>query len=361
LEAVMDFDLSQRQQLILLAVVLDYIDSAEPVGSRTISKRYDMGLSPATIRNEMAELEEKGLLVQPHASAGRVPSDFGYRTFVDYLMEKPALSDNELDSIKNIRFGSSIRLENILEQSARILSALSDSLAIIQFPDAHTEKVKHFQLLPLNQFSFVIVVVSNTGKVTDYIVKMEQPVDESFFGRMNNYFNEVFVGTPVNTLKKKLSDLISGNLNHDVILKNIYNAISDSFSTEKNKFVVSGTSKLIKEPEFTENKKLQNLINFFESDDGSHELSEIFMSSIEEFNQNSPIILIGKEIRINDLQDCSIVMGKYNIGNSLSGTIGLLGPTRMRYGKSVAALEEMIKNLSYLLTKMYAFKSEDTG
>ncbi len=354
----MELNITQRQQNILLAIVLDYIATAEPVGSRTISKKFDLSLSPATIRNEMSELEERGLLTQLHSSSGRIPSELGYRTFVDYLMEKPLLTDNEKDTIKSIQNNTS-KLEFIMEQSARVLSALSNSVAIIQFPENTTDFVKHFQLLPINENSFVIVIVSSTGKVKDYLIQMSKPIDEGFFRNFTNYFNEELLGTPVNLIQKKLMELVTGNIEHDNVLKSIYNSIKDSLNYEKSKICVTGTSKLLKEPEFTENEKALSIINFFEQDEKGQELNDVFVNISNVNNEKEkPLILIGKEINISQLQNCSLIVGSYKIGNAISGSIGLLGPTRMQYGKSIATLEEMAKNLSYLLTKLYGIKED---
>jgi heat-inducible transcriptional repressor len=356
----MDLNLTQRQQNILLAVVLDYIETAEPVGSRTISRKYEMGLSPATIRNDMAELEDQGLLTQPHSSAGRIPSDLGYRNFVDFLMEKPLLSDDEREIIKKIQYSNS-KLDSVLEQSGRILSALSNTVAIIQYPESNLEFVKHFQLLPINESSFVVLIVTSTGKVNDYLVQLENPVEEDFYYAITRYFTEELVGTPVNQLQKKLMSLVSGNVKHDNILKSIYNSLKDNLKSENSKFSVTGASKLLKEPEFIEMEKAHSLINFFEQDEKDRELSDIFIEAGNSLNsRDQPVIFIGKEIKISQLQNCSLIIGSYKVGDSASGSIGLLGPTRMQYGKSVAALEEMLKNLSYLLAKLYGVKSINT-
>lgn len=348
----MELDLTQRQQNILLAIVMDYIATAEPVGSRTISKKYDLGLSPATIRNDMSDLEELGLLRQPHSSAGRVPSDLGYRKFVDYLMQKPELADSDKQVIKTIQNNNLLNLEQIIEQSARVLSALSNTVAIIQFPESNKDFVKHFKILPINEMTFVIVIVSSTGKVNDYLVKLESPVEERFFDKISNYFNDEIIGTPVSQLQKKLSDLVTGNMEYDNILRSIYRSIKDNLSYEKAKICVTGTSNLLKEPEFLQNEKAHSLVNFFEGEGKLKEFSDVFME-IGSSLHAKPIILIGQEISISQLQNCSLIVGSYNAGDSITGAIGLLGPTRMQYGKSVAALEEMIKNLSYLLTKIY--------
>jgi heat-inducible transcriptional repressor len=356
----MELNLTQRQQNILLAIVLDYIETAEPVGSRTISKKIDMSLSPATIRNDMAELEEHGLLTQPHSSAGRIPSDLGYRNFVDFLMKKPLLSNNDKEAIKNIQYNTS-KLDVILEQSARIISALSNTVAIIQYPESNREFVKHFQLLPINDTTFVIIIVSSTGKVNDYRVHLEEPVDESFFITITNYFNEELVGTPVNQLQRKLMEMVSGNVRHDNILKSIYNSLKENLKFEKSKFSVTGTSNLLKEPEFGETLKAHSLINFFEKDEKDQELSDLFIEAGNSLSkEGEPVIIIGKEIKISQLQNCSLIIGSYKIGDSATGALGLLGPTRMQYGKSVAALEEMLRNLSYLLAKLYGIKINNT-
>lgn len=353
----MGFDLTQRQKSILLAIVMDYIATAEPVGSRTIAKKYDLGLSPATIRNDMAELEEKGFLVQPHLSSGRVPSEMGYRNFVDFLMEKPLLSDIEINQIQNIN-GGNLKLDVIMEQSAKVLSALSNSVAIIKLPESSKDFIKHFQLLPISESMFIIILVTNTGKVFDYRVQLENKVDESFFSYLTNYFNEQIVGTPVSSLQHKLKEIIKTNLEHDQLLSRVCQSIKEYIDYDKSKICVAGTSNLLKEPEFVEKEKAHLLLNFFEDEENSKELSEIFMNvnySNEDLESNQPRILIGKEIKISTLQDCSLIIGSYKIGDDFSGAIGLLGPTRMQYGRSVVALEEMIKNLNLLLNKVYGF------
>lgn len=348
----MELDLTQRQQNILLAIVMDYIATAEPVGSRTISKKYDLNLSPATIRNDMSDLEELGLLKQPHSSAGRIPSDLGYRKFVDFLMQRHELPESDKNLIKNIQSNNLSNLEHIIEQSARVLSALSNTVAIIQFPESDKDFVKHFRILPINDLTFVIVIVSSTGKVNDYLVKLDSPVNEAFFDKVSEYFNVEIIGTPMSMLQKKLSDLVTGNLEYDKILKSIYRSIKENLSYEKSKICVTGTSNLLKEPEFLQNDKAHSLVNFFEGESKLKEFSDVFMEAGSSLS-DKPIILIGQEISITQLQDCSLIVGSYNVGNSITGAIGLLGPTRMQYSKSVATLEEMIKNLSYLLTKIY--------
>lgn len=354
----MSFDLTARQKNILFAIVMDYISTAEPVGSRTIAKRYDLGLSPATIRNDMAELEDLGLLVQPHSSAGRIPSQMGYRNFVDFLMEKTPLSDLEVNKIKNIP-SVNLKLDSIIEQSAKVLSVLSNTVAIIQFPESSKEYVRHFQILPISSNMFVLILVSNTGNVHDYRVQLDSHVDESFFQYLTNYFHEQLIGTPISQLQSKIQLLIRNNFEYEQELRKVYSSIKEYLSNDKNKICVAGTSNLLKEPEFNETEKAHSLIDFFEDNENSQELSEVFMDISNSLaNESHPKILIGKEIKISQLQDCSLIVGSYKIGDVLSGAIGLIGPTRMQYSKSIAALEEMTKNLGYLLTKIYGIDDD---
>lgn len=354
----MNLDLTGRQQNILLAIVLDYIANADPVGSRTISKKYELGLSPATIRNDMAELEEKGLLVQPHSSAGRIPSELGYRSFVDFLMEKHLLSEDEVQKIKAINNVDTSNIEFLMEQSARVLSAISNSVSIIQFPEANNEFVKHFQILPLSDTMFVIVLVSNTGKVTDYKIKSDSPVDETFFSHITNYFNEQLVGIPISRLKDKLRQILKNNTEFDDIINIIYQNIGKFFDNKKNKFKFVGTSNLLREPEFIEKNKAHSIIDFFEEEENTNELSEIMGLINCEIDSIGTKILIGKEIKIEKLKDCSIIINSYKIGDSINGAIGILGPTRMHYGKSIAAIEEMSKNISTLLYDIFGFNNK---
>lgn len=347
----MIFNLTPRQKSILMAVIQDYIMTGEPVGSRTIAKKYPLGLSPATIRNEMSELEELGLLEQPHLSAGRIPSERGYRNFVDSLMDNKTLEDSEIEMIRNINT-KIINLENILEQSSKILSAILDSVSFIQFPEVNKEYIKHFQVLPVNHNAFLIIIVSNTGKVCDYMIKTDFPVSEEYFERVSNYLNKNLKDTPLSEVDKELRKLINNN-DTDDLFANIYNSISDIMSSNNaSKIKITGASNLLKSPEFNERDKAQNLINLFENDDISSKLSEIF-GNIE---SSEPIVLIGHEIKITELKDCSLVLGTYNLNGNLYGNIGLLGPLRMDYAKSVAVVKEMSSYLNNLLSKLYGIE-----
>jgi heat-inducible transcriptional repressor len=347
----MIFNLTPRQKSILMAVIEDYIMTGEPVGSRTIAKKYSLGLSPATIRNEMSELEELGLLEQPHLSAGRIPSERGYRSFVDFLMDNKTLEDSEIEMIRNINT-KIMNLDNILEQSSKILSAILDSVSFIQFPEVNKEYIKHFQVLPINQNAFLIIIVSNTGKVSDYIIKTDSPVSEEYFERVSNYLNKNLKDTPLSEVNKKLRKLINNNDTDDLFI-NIYNSISNIILENKSsKIKITGTSNLLKSPEFNQKEKAQSLINLLENDDISSKLSEIF-GSIE---SSEPIVLIGHEIKIAELKDCSLVLGTYNLNGNIYGNIGLLGPLRMDYAKSVAVVKEMSSYLNNLLSKLYGIE-----
>jgi len=349
----MKLDLTSRQQNILLAIVLDYTATAEPIGSRTISKRYNLGLSPATIRNEMAELEESGLLEQPHTSSGRIPSELGYRTFVDYLMEKPPLSEHEIEIIrKNIGVNPFV-LENIIEKSARILSGISNSLAIVEFPKGKKDYVRHFQLLSLNENSLIIVVVLNSGEVINFRVQLEIPVDDDLLAQLTKYFNEELRGTPIDTLKFKLGEIIFENSMYDSRIKDICNSIRNNLEYDnKGKYCIYGTGNLLKEPEFSDNEKVKYLIDFVEK---AQKLTSVFDGIEQEKSRlNDEIsIFIGKEIPTEELQGFSLIVGNYNVKNYGRGSVALLGPTRMKYGKSVVVLEEFIKNLNDLLLKYF--------
>lgn len=349
----MKLDLSSRQQSILLAIVLDYTATAEPVGSRTISKRYNLGLSPATIRNEMAELEESGLLEQPHTSSGRVPSEFGYRTFVDYLMDKPPLSEQEIEIIKRNIDTNPFVLENIIEKSTRVLSGISNSLAIVEFPKGKKDYVRHFQLLALNENSLIIVVVLSSGEVINFRVQLEIPVDETLLVQLTNYFNEELRGTPIDTLKRKLGEIIFENEIHDSRIKDICDGIRNNLEyDDKGKFCIYGAGNLLKEPEFSDNEKVKYLIDFVEK---AQKLTNVFDEIEQEKGllNNDVSIFIGKEIPTEEFNGFSLIVGNYNVKNYARGSVALLGPTRMKYGKSVVVLEEFIKNLNDLLVRYF--------
>jgi len=346
----MVFNLTPRQKSILMAVVQDYITTREPVGSRTIAKKYLLGLSPATIRNEMAELEELGLLEQPYLSAGRIPSEKGYRSFVDFLMNNIILEESEIEMIRNINT-KIVNLENILEQSSKILSSILDSVSFIQFPEVNKEYVKHFQVLPVSSNTFLIIIVSNTGKVYDYMIRTDYCISEEYLEKISNYLNRNLKNIPLSQLNKKLETLIS-NYKNDDMFNTIYNIISDVVSSQKaSKIKISGTSNLLKSPDFSQNDKAQSLINLLENEDISSKLSEIFLNI--DFDINEPVVLIGNEIKISELKDCSLIMGTYTLNKNIYGNIGLLGPLRMDYARSIAVVKEMSSYLSSLLSKLY--------
>lgn len=340
--------LSERQQLILRMVIEDYVRSAEPIGSRTISKRSEVGFSPATIRNEMSDLEDMGYLEQPHTSAGRIPSQKGYRFYVDNLVNPISLSKAELYQLKKMYVDRIDAMETVVQQTAQILSSLTNYTALMLEQQIHEVKLKHLQMIPLSERSAVAIIVTDNGHVENRKVTVPEGISTDDISKFVAILNDRLHNVPLSEVKSMLYKEIMGELKRYINQHNeIMSLLNQIVHTDKDdKVYLGGTTKILNQPEFHDVEKLRPLLDILETNQAMVQLLA---------NQNGPGIRvrIGMENDVEELKDCSLITATYHIDGKPAGTIGVLGPTRMEYGRVISVLDHFTILMSDLFTKLH--------
>lgn len=332
---------------ILQAVTDDYIQTAEPVGSRTIARKYDLGVSPATIRNEMSDLEELGYLEQPHTSAGRVPSDKGYRFYVDQLMDPEVFSAEERDRLREEVVATERAMEHMIHRASRLLSLLTKYTAVVSAPRLSVTVIRRLQLTALDERNILVVLVTDPGFVRTHIVEVPNPVDETTLEPLEEWLNRHLVGKSL----KELGRGLLAELREEMARTRLYTAVVDLIAEtlggrSEDRVYLDGTLYLFEQPEFKDVERAKNLIGFLEHEENlAAILSELAGSS-------GTRVSIGRENRQAEIQDCSFVTATYRVGGHVVGAVGLIGPTRLDYARAVAAVELMADSLSDVLTDM---------
>jgi heat-inducible transcriptional repressor len=343
--------LTDRQKIILQILVDDYILTAEPVGSRTISKRPDVSISPATIRNEMADLEELGYLEQPHTSAGRIPSQKGYRFYVDHLLKPSEFHDVNLHDLR-VEFLNKIdQMEQVVQHAATILSSLTNYTAIVLGPKMMTAKLRHLQIVPLQDRKAVAILVMENGHVENKMVTIPEGIEIESIQRYIEFLNKKLAGSPLGELKTRLHTEVARELKRyseqfdsAMMLFDEILAVQDS---EPSKVYLGGTTMIMNQPEFRSVEKLKPLLEVFEQTDDLARLVDAAGS------KPGVQIRIGEENDHETFRNCSLVTASYSIDGKPVGTIGVVGPTRMDYARTVAVMKSLANNLSNLLTRLY--------
>lgn len=335
--------LDDRKRLVLRAVIEDYIETAEPVGSRTVARKHQLGVSSATIRNEMADLEEIGYLEQPHISAGRVPSDKGYRFYVDMLMEPLQYTLQQYRQVQNEMLRHYREMERLCQEAGRLLASLTNSAAVVVAPPIEQLAFQHVQLLPVDTNDVLVVMVLHPSVVKNRLIKTEEAYTASELLEMSMGLNQKLKGVTYRNLGPTiLREIISefGEIGH-VMVELLVNGLVE----EKNEQVYSsGAPQILNQPEFRDVEKAKT---FFEA----LEQKEIWLKLLAEDSEGVQVT-IGKENPYADIQDLSVVKATYQVGGQVVGSIGVVGPTRMDYARMVAMVELIASALSELLTDM---------
>lgn len=342
-------DLGDRKKIILRALIDDYISTAEPVGSRTIAKKYDMGLSSATIRNEMADLEELGLLEQPHASAGRIPSDKGYRYYVNELMKIDKLSEDETGMIKSLLELTTINeMEKIVRRTARLLSQITNYTSAIIAPSVKRNTIKSIQLINATTSDLVAVIVTDSGIIKHTVIKLPRQIEESTIQRINNMLNEKIRGRAIEDINISIiSSIQVGMKGYDEIFNAILPVIYDSLKEEDDNIVLEGAANIFNYPEYNDIEKAKDFLSMIEQKDM---LSDLFTDKNEELS-----ISIGEENVPKNVKNCSIVKATYKLGDKSLGTVGIIGPTRMNYSRVIAILNCFSTTLNEILKNTFDY------
>lgn len=337
--------LSERQRLILNAIVDNYIQSAEPVGSRTISKREEINLSSATVRNEMADLEDLGYLEQPHTSAGRVPSTKGYRYYVDNLMEPQSLSEQDVLNLKQLFAERIQHTEKVIEETAIILSQMTNYTSIVLGPEIFDQKLKHLQIVRLNQSQAIVIIVTNTGRVENKLIELPDYISFQEVEKLVNLLNAKLQDTPLWQLRHRLYEEIASEMQRNIQQHQEWLAVMEkTFSEEpKERVYLRGATKIMNQPEFRDVEKVKGIFDLLEKTD---QILHLFGST-----ENGMMIRIGQENEVEAMKQCTIISTTYTLDGKPVGTVGILGPTRMDYKKVISVLNFLAEGLSRALTE----------
>lgn len=340
-------ELDERKLKILKSIIRNYLETGEPVGSRTISKDPDLQLSSATIRNEMADLEEMGLIMQPHTSAGRIPTDQGYRLYVDELMEE---SKKETKEVNELLIERVDRVELLLKNLAKLLANNTNYATLISAPQSRHNKLKFIQLSKVDERKILAVIMMEGNVIRNSILESADDIDEQVVLKMNLLLNTMLTGLSIDeislTLITKLK-MEAGEYSH--IVEKVLTAISDTIRAEENdpQIYTSGATNIFKYPELSDGERASELLNTFEE---KQALNELITTSMQQKNHEIQIY-IGNESPVETMKDCSVVTANYELGSGMQGIIGIVGPKRMDYEKVVATLRTLMQQLDDIYNK----------
>ena len=333
-------ELDERKAKILKSIIRNYLETGEPVGSRTISKDDELNLSSATIRNEMADLEEMGLIMQPHTSAGRIPTDKGYRLYVDELMEEERRESKEE---RNMLIERVDKLETLLTNLAKMLAANTNYTTLVSAPQTSKNKLRFLQLSKVDENSVLAVIMLEGNMVKNTIIKTESAIDEQTILKLNLLLNSFLTGLSIEDINLGLMTKLKAEAGeYSTVVEELLGAISQMLIDSAPQIYTSGATNIFKYPELTEGEKASELINAFEEKEA---LNELVTTSMQNKNENEIQIYIGNESPVQSMKDCSVVTASYELGEGMTGVIGIVGPKRMDYEKVVGTLRDLMHQL----------------
>lgn len=338
--------LDERKIKILEAIIRTYLETGEPVGSRTISKYTDLNLSSATIRNEMSDLEELGYLTAPHTSAGRIPSDKGYRFYVDHLLQS---KDKEISDMKDFVIEHTEKMEQVLKQVAKVLAQTTNYATMISSPKYNSNKVKFIQLSQLDENQLLAVIVMETNVVKNKIIPIDEPLDNETLLRLNLLFNSTLNGLSIPEINLGVISKMKEQAGcYSDIVGIVLDAVAESISQEELEIYTSGATNIFKYPELSDSRKASELIYTLEE---KQQLAALVSDSLSSESETGIQVYIGNESPIQTMKDCSVVTATYELSEGVKGTVGIIGPKRMDYEKVMDSLKELKGQLDGILRK----------
>lgn len=340
-----DTELDERKVKILNAIIKNYLETGEPVGSRTISKYTDLNLSSATIRNEMSDLEDLGYIVQPHTSAGRIPSDKGYRFYVNNLI---AEKDKEVADMQEWMIEKTEKMESLLKNVAKTLANNTQYATLVSAPSVVSNRLKFVQLSAVDEHQVLSVVVMDGNIVKNKIITVDKPLDNETMLKLNMLLNTNLNGLTVDQINLALITKLKEQAGiHDEIIAQVLDTVAETI-TEGDDLQVytSGATNIFKYPELADSKKASELLDTFEE---KQSLMELLSDSTSEGDNTGIQVYIGDESPISTMKDCSIVTATYELGDGVKGTIGIVGPKRMDYENVVDNIKSLKGQLDKLL------------
>ena len=338
--------LDDRKMKILQAIIRNYLETGEPVGSRTISKYADINLSSATIRNEMADLEELGYIIQPHTSAGRIPSDKGYRLYVDSMMQE---NERQVEELKEMLVEKEEKMDHLLKQVAKVLAVNTNYATMISAPRIQKNKLKFIQLSRIDDDQLLAVIVTEGNVIKNSMIPVGEHLDDETMLKLNILLNTHLNGLAIEEINLGMIAALKAQAGlHGSLIGEVIDAVAETIKEDEDlEIYTSGTNNIFKYPELADQHKASELINTFEE---KQLLSRLVETELEE-NNNGIKVYIGEEAPIQTMKDCSIVTANYEFGEGMKGTIGIIGPKRMDYEKVVGTLKTIKVQLDTLYQK----------
>lgn len=339
--------LDERKLKILQAIVRNYLETGEPVGSRTISKYTDLNLSSATIRNEMADLEELGYIIQPHTSAGRIPSDKGYRLYVDTMLEDKV---QEVENMKELILQKADKIDLLLKQVAKLLAVNTNYATLVTKPQYRSKKVKFIQLTEVDCTQLLAVIVLEGNIVKNKIIDIPDSLDKEIILKLNIVFNTFLQGLDLAEINMSIIQKIKEQAgNYAGLVSNILDVIAEAISEEEEvEIFTSGATNILKYPELNDMGRVTELFSTFEE---KQQLSELVSSKLEDSGNGGIQVYIGSETPVEAMKDCSVVTATYELEEGVYGKIGIIGPKRMDYEKVVSTLHTLMVQLDDIFKK----------
>ncbi len=339
-------ELDERKIKILYAIIQTYLETGEPVGSRTISKYSDLKLSSATIRNEMSDLEEMGYIMQPHTSAGRIPSDKGYRLYVDHLIQE---KDREVTELKELMIRRTDKMEQVLKQVVKVLASNTNYATMISAPQYHQNKLKFIQLSKVDENQILAVIVAEGNVIRNRLIPVCEELDAESILKLNILLNTMLNGKTIAEINLQMISSMKEQAGiHSNIISDVVDAVAEAiYSDEGMEIYTGGATNIFRYPELSDNGKASELIQTLEEKQMLAELVTETLSKEEKGIQ----VYIGSESPIKSMKDCSVVTATYELGQGLQGTIGIIGPKRMDYENVMSTLKTLMEQLDDVFHK----------
>ena len=340
-------ELDDRKKKILHTIIKTYLETGEPVGSRTISKYTDLNLSSATIRNEMADLEDLGYIIQPHTSAGRIPSDKGYRWYVDTLMEE---KEQEVIELREQMLQKADKMDQILKQAAKVLASSTNYATMISAPTYNRNKLKFIQLSQVDDNQIIAVIVMEGNIIKNKIVTVEETLNNETLLKLNMLLNTALNGMSIEEINLGMIARLKEQAgSHSEVIGDVLDAVAATIQVDNDmEIYTSGATNVFKYPELSESQSAKEIINAFEE---KQLLQEIVTETLSKEENKGIQVYIGNEAPVTSMKDCSVVTATYELGEGMQGTIGIIGPKRMDYEHVMKTLKTLMNELDEIFHK----------
>lgn len=342
-----DTNVGERKLIILKAIIRNYLETGEPVGSRTLSKYTDLNLSSATIRNEMADLEDLGYIFQPHTSAGRIPSDKGYRLYVDMLMEE---KEQELSELKNIMLEKTDKVDKVLKQAARVLAVNTNYATMVSAPVNSRNTLKFIQLSQVDEEQIVAVIVMAGNVIKNKIINIGDTLSNENLLKLNMLLNTTLNGMSIQEINLGMIAMLKEQAGpHSQVIDDVLDAVAEIIHVDEDmEIYTSGATNIFKYPELSDGQSAQEIIHAFEE---KQQLAELVTETLSSEENRGIQVYIGDETPVKTMKDCSVVTATYELGEGMKGTIGIIGPKRMDYEHVMKTLKTLQNELDAIYHK----------